>query len=950
MAHTLLTAEIHLDLPAPYRVVGGVVREGLSQRTHATVEIASVHDLDLRTRLAEAVVLEIGGLEDRRWTLQLGSAALLDEKDGSYRYRLELYDALWMLGLSKNTRKYRNQSARQIASQVLDEHGVAHIWQTSEETPIRKYCAQYDETNLAFVERLLESEGIYYSFDQQGTLLLGDRSASAPRLSQPAPWTLISAGSALDHGDVGIFELFSCARVQSGGTTLGDYSWKTPAVLLRQSAFDEVDADLERYSYPAGFRKPEQGQRLAKLRLEALRADARTLEGRSSVPRFQPAVGFAFDDDLGEQFAGEFVLIEVEHRFRHHELDALCEELTEVAGYWNRFRAIPRAVPFRPPLRTPRPTVSGSHTAMVRGPGDEEIHTDAHGRFRAQLHWDREAVGSDEDSRWLRKLQEVSSGMTLARAGWEMYVNYIDGDPDRPIGVGRAINGEAVPAYQLPGNMNVMSMKTPSSPATGGFSELKLDDSAGSQLFYMKAEKDYDGTVKRNQTVTIGNDELHTVGTDLTRQITGSQTCTVGANNAQTIGENLKLNVQGSATAAIGGSMEVKLASGATIRIACNDTEIVGGLRLTLAGSFTTPDLSTLAKSAAERFLRTASPGGASLYDKAQEYKDLPEQLEQLPDRALAKAKGYVDQLKNWPESYLSQVKDQLGKEAAEAFEKAFKEAYDAKKDDDKIGGAIDGVKAGVESALDAVKDGVVDLPAETKDAAIEQLKGIAEDLKGMIPSLDDIKAEIDGLKKDLETLLPTEATLQDAFKQGLSTLTDGLSDKLLAGDWEGALDQAIDMFCSGGIARNVQYLTLKAVGGAYVTASVQPTEWTVGQLYAETVGGVKLTAALDDIKQDVTGLHTVTVGGAMMRAAGGAIEISAAASTVNVGAAASIESGGKISITAPSVGLEGAASVVLHGGGAEAKLSPGSITFTGNLKLAAVGDIVVSGGKVDVT
>lgn len=958
MAHRLLTTALHLELDAPYSVVGGVVREGISQRTHSIVEIASTHDLDLRPLLGEEVVLEIGGIEDRRWTLRLTAAALLGEKDGSYRHRLDLYDPLWMLGLSKTNRKYRNQSAKEIATRVLGEHGVAHLWQIAEEPPTRKFCAQYDETNLAFVERILESEGIYYGFDQQGTLLLGDRSPAVPRLVQTTPFGLITPGSALDAGDVGVFELFACARVQSGGTTLGDYNWKKPEVLLRESAFDEADADLERYVYPAGYRKPEQGQRLAKLRLEALRAEARTVEGRSSVPRFQPAVGFELADTLGDQLAGEHVLTWVEHRFRHHELDARVAEIAAAEGYENRFRAIPRATPFRPPLTHHRPQVAGSHTAMVRGPSGEEIHTDPHGRFRAQLHWDREAVGTDEDSRWLRKMQEVQSGMTLARTGWEMYVGYIDGDPDRPIGLGRAINGEAVPAYQLPGHMNTMSMKTPSSPATGGFSELKLDDTAGSQMFYLRAEKDYDGLVKRNQSWDIGNDEVHEVGTDLSRQITQNRTVQVGGNNAQTYGENLAVKVQGSSSKQIGGMMEIKLASGATIRIDGSDTEIVGGLRLTIAGSFSTPDLATLAQSAAEKFVRTASPGAGALYDKAQAASKLPAMIDGLPDQALGTMKGYLEQLQGWPESYLEGFGEGLGDEAWKAFEKAFQEKFEPKKKDDPVEGVLEGASAGAEAALDAAWSKLETLPADAKAQATAQLEEMAEEIQGYLPTEENIQEALGAIKEELaeieaavEDLLPSTESLEKAVEDGLSELTEGLSTPLLKGDWQAALDMGIDVFCSGGIARSAKYTTLKVVGGAYVTASVKQTDWTAGTFYAETVGGVKLTTATSDIKQEVDGPQTVTVGGAMTRAAGSAVLIHAAgASTLTIGGDTSVEAGGLLAIKGASVVLDGASGLLLSGGGGEAQLSPGAISFSGNLELAAVGNIVVSAGKVDVT
>src|SRR5262249_7904827 len=129
------------------------------------------------------------------------------------------------------------------------------------------------------------------------------------------------------------------------------------------------------------------------------------------------------------------------------------------------------------------------------------------GRFRAQFHWDREAVGTDADSRWLRIVQESASSMFLARVGWEMNVGYIDGDPDRPIGLARNINGVMRPTYAQPAKKNVMTIKTRTSPATGGYNEIRLDDTAGAMAFDVRAERDLIGAIRHDRSETIGVNE-----------------------------------------------------------------------------------------------------------------------------------------------------------------------------------------------------------------------------------------------------------------------------------------------------------------------------------------------------------------------------------------------------------------------------------------------------------
>jgi type VI secretion system secreted protein VgrG len=135
-------------------------------------------------------------------------------------------------------------------------------------------------------------------------------------------------------------------------------------------------------------------------------------------------------------------------------------QAARTAKYENEFFAIPANTPWRPALVTPHPVIQGNHTATVRGPAGEEIHTDVYGRAKVQFHWDRESKSTDEDSRWIRVLQETSSSMVISRVGWEVVVGYIDGDPDRPVGLARNINGKMMPTYGQPDRKNMMTIKT----------------------------------------------------------------------------------------------------------------------------------------------------------------------------------------------------------------------------------------------------------------------------------------------------------------------------------------------------------------------------------------------------------------------------------------------------------------------------------------------------------
>jgi type VI secretion system secreted protein VgrG len=468
-------------------------------------------------------------------------------------------------------------------SQVLSEGNVPFEWRITRTPPTRKYCVQYRESNLAFVLRLLEFEGIYYTFTSDDVLVLGDRSASAEFVEGAPHYELLDAEGAMDRDAVGIHEWKRRTRVASGKASVSDFNWKKPRLKLLTSKSAALDTELDVYDYPVGFRNPKDGERLAQNRLESQRVPARTATGKGNVSTFAPLRKLSFGDIGGPGFGGEHLLIEVEH-LAHNAVYKKVLSLPKGRVYENHFVAIPSDVPFRPAWETPRPEIEGSHTAMVRGPAGAEIHTDKYGRFRAQFHWDREAKGTDEDSRWVRPVQESATSMVLARVGWEMSISYIDGDPDRPVGVARNINGVMVPTYGQPSQKTVMTIKTPSSPKNGGFNELRLDDVAGSQHFYVRAERDIVQVVKHDKTELIGNNETHFVSVHMNRAIEANQTVAIGENSTTSAGNCYRLEVKGNRSISVGGNETIDVGASAGTSVFGNDTETVGGVRLTIAG------------------------------------------------------------------------------------------------------------------------------------------------------------------------------------------------------------------------------------------------------------------------------------------------------------------------------------------------------------------------------
>ena len=166
--------------------------------------------------------------------------------------------------------------------------------------------------------------------------------------------------------------------------------------------------------------------------------------------------------------------------------------------YSNDFEVIPADVNLRPPRKTRRPTVPGPQSAKVVGPEGEEIYTDEHGRVKVQFTWDAEGTFDDTSSCWIRVQQVQTTGLTglfaLPRIGCEVLVEFINGDPDRPIIMGRVPNPETPVPYSLPDEKFKMTYKSLSSGG-GGFNEVRFDDVAGEEQIFIHAQFDLDKVV-----------------------------------------------------------------------------------------------------------------------------------------------------------------------------------------------------------------------------------------------------------------------------------------------------------------------------------------------------------------------------------------------------------------------------------------------------------------------
>ncbi len=490
-------------------------------------------------------------------------------------YRATMVPWPWLLTRTADSRIFQKLSVPDIVEKIFKEKGFSDFKvKLHNSYEKRDYCVQYRETDFNFVSRLLEEEGIHYFFEHEDgkhTLVLAD----APQENKPCPKQKtaryqISAGGWLEE-DV-ITGLEKMQEIRPGKYSLSDFNFEIPNTGLEVNVPGKQKlgpGEREVYDYPGLYTKKAEGDRLAKIRMEEEEAQITKIAGSSNCRAFTSGYRFTLSDfyrtDMNNK---DYVLTSLEH-----EANQDWEKEAELS-YANHFMCIPFDVPYRPPRLTPRPVVEGTQTAIVAGPSGEEIYTDEHGRVKVQFHWDREGKKNENSSCWIR-VSQVCAGagwgaIDIPRIGHEVIVDFLEGDPDRPIITGRVYHGTNRPPTNLPNAGMISGMKSNSTPGGGGDNTITLDDTKGNEKITIHGQYNMDTTVDNDQSNTIGNNRTTNVSVDDTESIGSNRTLTVGSNQSVTVGSNQTITVGANQSVSVGAnqSINVGLSKTETVAIA----------------------------------------------------------------------------------------------------------------------------------------------------------------------------------------------------------------------------------------------------------------------------------------------------------------------------------------------------------------------------------------------
>lgn len=545
------------------------------------------------------ISLETGAGSRRTWNgLVISLTAGPPVTRGMRAYQLTVVPQHWLMTQRSDCRIWLDKTSIEIAEILCQEHGL-HAPVTAgilEPPKPQHYSVQWNETDLAYLTRRLEEDGIFYWFEHEG----GEAGSVAAKhtlhiASDKFGYTEGDDGDvryamgSTDRNHISKFE--QTFRFVPGKRSAGDWNFLQPNSVPRSEALTlhslPGNADYDLYEFPAigGYGSGSASEGVdadrvgvqSKLRMQAAEVEHERVEGQSNVRTLTPGRRFKPYDVANAAAAfEEHVILEIAHYVHDRSYETSPDEL----DYVNTFVAIPSRVPATPHRTTRRPRIEGSQIAIVAGPSGEEIHTDSHARVKVWFPWDRRAKKDGSDTCWIRVAQNWAGGSTyggqiVPRMNMEAVVSYLDGDPDKPLVTGIVPNPNSNLPYEYPANKTRSTFRT-NSYKSNGFNEFTFEDKTGAENMFFHAQKDHTSRVLNTRTARVDNHDVYSVG--------GNRAVEVAKNEKREIGGSLNMVVGGTGPAAVGALAGVMGLTGHTAGLLKQAGDIAGGGGLPLTG------------------------------------------------------------------------------------------------------------------------------------------------------------------------------------------------------------------------------------------------------------------------------------------------------------------------------------------------------------------------------
>lgn len=565
------TAHFELETPSghnDFKVLAFKGTEAISQLYSIDIDLVSENpDFPVETLLGQPAFLRFGHNDEGLHGF-IENVSIGESKKRLTHYGLTLVPALHYLQFSFNQRIFQNQTVPQIIARVLKGHGIQSDTYRFcvRNSAVREYCTQFEESDFEFIQRLSSEDGIawHHQHTPDGHLLVfTDDQAHFPLLGD-TPYHPDS-GMVADHPVVRLFT--QRFQTRTSEVTGRKYNFIKPGKLQESHARVPFVRRLEDYRYAMPMNNMDvHGKVLAQQALERHRSDCWLVEGSSNQPMLRSGHMFTLTEHPREKCNVLRLLVSVTHTGKQPQcleeaitLPQSGDEFTQ--GYCNTFTALPWDVFYRPPL-VPKKRILVSQHARVTGPPGEEIYVDEYGRVKVELFWDRAGLKSEKSSCWLRVATawagEGFGAVTIPRVGMEVIVSYYDGNPDLPMITGCVVNTRTPTPYPLPANKTRTVLRSQSSPRSGGFNELMIEDRAGQEQIYLRAERDLEQLIRHDSTITINNDRYENVARNSSSLIKGDESHTTQGQRDTVIGGSDVLSISDRSSTTVGDAWIVK--------------------------------------------------------------------------------------------------------------------------------------------------------------------------------------------------------------------------------------------------------------------------------------------------------------------------------------------------------------------------------------------------------
>jgi type VI secretion system secreted protein VgrG len=517
-------------------------------------------------------------------------------------YRATLRPWLWLLTRHTDCRIFQNKTVPEVIKEVFRAAGFSDFDENfGRSFRTWEYICQYRESTFNFVSRLMEQEGIYYYFKHEDglhTLYMTDYYSGheAQEGYEEIPYFPPEESEQRERDHIDGWRVTQ--EIQPGRFSLNDFDFKKPrANLVAAVNASHNKSDFEIYDYPGEYEEPKDGEAYNRVRMEQATSQYEIVEGQGNARGLVVGAHFVLTDCPRPDQNREYLVTDATFTLDTGAYESTHRTRSNVT-YRVSFQALETNTPFRPARETPKPEVTGPQTAIVTGGAGDEIYTDQYGRVKVKFHWDRSPEKDQTSSCWVRVSQAWAGAnwgaIHIPRVGQEVIVEFLEGDPDRPIITGRVYNASSMPPYTLPDNRTQSGIKSRSTKngTQNNFNELRFEDKLGAEQVYVQAERNMDTLVKADETLTVGANRTKHIGKDETTTVVGNRTETVQQNETITINVNRletvlgteTLNITGLRTETLSNAELVTIALGRIVNIGIGDVLNIGAGRMVNIG------------------------------------------------------------------------------------------------------------------------------------------------------------------------------------------------------------------------------------------------------------------------------------------------------------------------------------------------------------------------------